>query len=123
MISSLDTNFDLSGSDVGYIVGDYPIGTQKFNVYIPRLMVNIKKTNSKIYIPTNYNRTRYTNAETCRPNVSSKVYAKNYIEATVESNANVDQFAVNGIIKDGTKVMCRYRNGLLSHVTINTDQL
>ena len=123
MITSLNTNLDLSGIDVAYIVGNYPVGTKVFNIYIPRLMVNIKKTNSNVYIPTNYNRMRYINADSCRPNISSKIYAKNYIEATLENNANIDQFAVDGIIKDGTKVMCRYRNGLLSHVTINTDQI
>lgn len=123
MITSMNLEVDLTDYDVGYIVGDYPLGSKEFKVYIPRLMANIKKSNPTIYIPTNYNRTRYINDESCRSKTSAKVYAKNYLTATLENNSGLDRFAVDGIIKDGTKVMCRYRNGLLSHITINTSTL
>lgn len=120
---------DLSIETSAVIVEDsdisYPGETVK--VYIPSLMVNIKKGEPCTSIASSQGYMIFKNDKQCRPrNTSNVLKQQNYLDAVLLNNSNInvikkEKETGEKYIPYGTVIRTEFSNGKLSKLCFNTD--
>lgn len=132
MNSTLNSNYEVPSSAVGYICDDIttPKAGEKIKVYVPSIMGSTQQGSSSSSSKSSKGNNIFSNESSCKPKSSTTVKSNNYITATVEKNCTwdgIDTVELDGkgkikkrTVKAGTVVNVNFTNGTLQDATVNT---
>lgn len=114
MITSLNLDYDLLDSNIGYVIGDHDnvVSGSLIPVYIPKLMSSIERSNeiTSDTIAIESPRYIFCNSEGTMPNIKNRIKIQNYILAKAAKGNYI-----NGL-KNGQKVSIYFANNSLRSI-------
>ena len=120
MVTSLTLNYELTDSDIGYVIGDHANVSPEdlIPLYIPKIMSSIEKADEtkKEIVGIDSSSYIFANAKECRPALASTIKTRNYILAKALYNCSYE----NGLT-NGQKVSILFANDSLREIYFNTD--
>lgn len=101
MIQNGLLDFKLNEEENGTLIENTPYSSERFKMYIPRLMPSISRNSGKSRV--SFDRNIFVNASECRPSVNSSVFTQGYITIKKYRTISLIYIATNGVITSGTK--------------------
>jgi hypothetical protein len=119
MITNTSNIFEFKTKETGYIAKACaaPEAGEKREIYIPRLMPNIKSGTPKTSTLSSRGNLVFKNAPACKVQAATVLKSQNYIMVPYEKNKTWD----DPEIKSMTQITCNCKNNTIAGITFSND--